>query len=162
MKLTDYVAYFETLAIKHKAIGHDPADAKKHHFFQFDPEEINNALRSKVQLPCLFLETYESSPLINNAGGCFKPRQGAFMILDKLPVSDFKGKVHLLDGMESIGEDIIVKMMEDRTSAVLGFDLNSVQSSPVGPLWDNYYGWVYTFTILDHFDTTPRPDKWLP
>lgn len=158
MKAALYISYFENLARKHKSILH--TDAQKH-FYRLDIEEVLTGLRTPIKYPALILEMHEGR-ILNNASDNIRDLQtGAFMIVKQVSKKDdFKEEMSALEECLNIGYDIIARMWQDRHNRVLNsFDIGTVNYSKVGPVFDNAYGYRFTFGLDDRlpgYDST----KW--
>jgi hypothetical protein len=158
------IAYFENLAKAHIEIRH--TDNEKH-FFRFELDEVLNGIqRTDVAYPMLVLEAYSYDYTDNKSDNILKNRSGAFILLDHCPdISDY-AKVHAIwDKLESIADDILVKIKSDKrnpiTPVVRGFEFSSVESKLIANEIGNSIGIRLTFTISAPVPTDVNPDKWL-
>ena len=146
--ISSYIEYFRTLAAEHKEING---------FYMMDINEILDGLRSTVKYPALILENLSGSYLVSNLDNPLEVINGGFLILGHLiNPDDFQGEMRLIDEMKSIGHDVIVRMLYDHMKcetlaekAIPGFDINSVTYDVIGPVFDNCYGVVYYFKLLE-------------
>ena len=130
VKFSDYVAYFESIARSHVDIGH--TDESKH-FFRFELADLLTQVRTKMKFPALVLEGYDFNFQDSKSDNVMKSRNGAFMLLKK--VSD-KGDLNAIqkvyDEMEVIGDEILIKMLDDKrnnnNNVVRDFQMDSVQA----------------------------------
>src|SRR5664279_4942936 len=108
---SDLIAYFENLARLHKSIGH--SDSEKH-FFRMEIDEVLAGInRTNVTTPFLVLEGYSYDFINNNSDNVIKNRHGAFLLLDKISdPSDYDKIQQVWNKMESIGDDILSKIMK--------------------------------------------------
>jgi len=69
--------------------------------------------------------------------------------------------------MEQIGTDIIARILRDHMKceplalkAIPGFNISSVSYEMLGPVFDNAYGVIFSFKILDNLILEFSPIKW--
>ena len=78
-----------------------------------------------------------------------------FLIIGHLDqIDDFSGELFLLAEMKQIGTDIIARMLHDTLKcdpltmkAISGFNINSVSYEMLGPVFDNDFGFLFSFKI---------------
>jgi hypothetical protein len=161
---SELIAYFENIAKNHVEIQHN--DNEKH-FFRFELDEVLNGIqRSDVAYPMLVLEGYSYDYTDNRSDNILKNRSGAFILLDHCPdISDY-GKLHeIWDNLESIADDILIKIKSDKrnplTPVVRGFEFASVESKLIANEIGNSIGIRITFTISSPVPTDVNSTKWL-
>jgi hypothetical protein len=161
---TELINYFENIAFLHIKIQH--TDSEKH-FFRFELDEVLNGInRSDVAYPMLILEGYSYDYTDNKSDNILKNRSGAFILLDHCPdISDY-GKVHeIWDNLESIADDILIKIKSDKrnplTPVVRGFEFSSVESKLIANEIGNSIGLRITFTISSPVSSDIDVDRWL-
>ena len=158
------IFYFENLAKAHIEIQHTENEK---HFFRFELDEVLNGInRTDVAYPMLILEGYGYDYTDNKSDNILKNRSGAFILLDHCPdISDYT-KVHeIWDNLESIADDILIKIKSDKrnplTPVVRGFEFSSVESKLIANEIGNSIGIRLTFTISSPVPTDINPAKWL-
>lgn len=164
LNVSQYISYFEGIATNHKEIAHKE-DEK--HFCRMNIEEVLTGLRSGILTPALILESFEGSLVDNKSDNILADRTGAFMILKKVEVDDFTQENEYLDDCERIGLEIIKRIRRDarivpiqnRTPKI--FNLNSVEWQKIGPLFDNFFGYRFTFKMSDTENMSYDKAKWL-
>ena len=69
--------------------------------------------------------------------------------------------------MKQIGTDIIARMLHDYMKcelldlkAIPEFNINSVSYEMLGPVFDNDYGVIFSFKLLDCLDLEYDSEKW--
>ncbi len=160
----EYVDYFEGIATQHKEIQH--TDAKKH-FARINIEEVLTGLRSSIFTPALILESFEGGLIDNKSDNILADRMGAFMILKEVEHDNFKQEAEFLDDCERIGLDAIRRMRRDarvqpiQARLLRGLQLSKVGWMKVGPVFDNWYGYRFTFSLEDHENMKYDDSKWL-
>ncbi len=146
MKFSDYVGYFENVAVKNKKIRHSNV-AK--HFYRMDIWEVLSSLPSAIEYPALILESYEGRVMDNLSDNLIDKQTGSFSIIGNAgSTDDFDLKNKILDDCKVVVMEIIAKMIWDMKQQVLiGLDVNSFTYHKVGPVFDTCYGWRVEFTI---------------
>ena len=157
--INSYVEYFRTIATEHKEIND---------FYMMDINEPLAALRSNIKYPALILTSLSGNFEASNLDNILDLINAGFLIIGHLDqIDDFSGEMQLLSKMKQIGRDIIARMLEDHLKcellalkAIPGFHINSVSYEMLGPVFDNDFGVMYSFKLLDcvglEFDST----KW--
>jgi len=146
--ISSYIDYFRRIAAEHKEING---------FYMMDINEILDGLRSTVKYPALILENISGGYMASNLDNPLEVINGGFLILDHLPnPDDFQGEVVIIDRMKQIGHQVIARILYDKMKcellaekAIPGFDLNSVTFEVIGPVFDNDFGVIYTFKLID-------------
>jgi hypothetical protein len=157
--INSYVEYFRTLAMEHKEIND---------FYMMDINEPLAALRSNIKYPALILTSLSGNFEASNLDNILDFINGGFLIIGHLDqVDDFSGEILILSKMKQIGTDIIARMLNDQMKcelltlkAIPGFNINSVSYEMLGPVFDNDFGILYAFKILECLDLEQNPAKW--
>ena len=94
--------------------------------------------------------------------GCISEKRCA----ERYPGAE-RSTVFVLERMKQIGNDIIARMLHDHMKcelltlkAIPGFNINSVSYEMLGPVFDNDYGAMYSFKLLDCVGLEYDPSKW--
>ena len=146
--INSYVEYFRTIASEHKEIND---------FYMMDINEPLAALRSKIKYPALILTSLSGNFEASNLDNILDVVNGGFLIIGHLEqVDDFSGELLVLARMKQIGTDIIARMLHGHMrcelltqKAIPGFNINSVSYEILGPVFDNDFGVLYTFNLID-------------
>lgn len=163
-KFSDLIAYFENLAAKHKSILHSSAEK---HFFRFEIDEVLSGInRTDVNYPMLILEGYSYDFTDNKSDNLLKNRRGAFVLLDNVTDKTDFGEIHnIWDKLETIGDDILVKIKADKrnplTLVIRDFDFASVHSQLIMNEIANSVGIRYNFTLTSPISNDVDPLRWL-
>jgi len=160
-RFSDLIQYFRTIATQHMAIGHSISDK---HFYRFELDEVLTGLK-KVNYPALILEGYRYSLSDKQSDNVMKERSGAFMLLGHLnDIGDYDAMHQLWDHLETICDDIIVRIKADKSNpnakAIRDFDLGSVNVALIANENDKNYGVRCTFTISSPLCTDVNSEKW--
>lgn len=168
MELQAYTDYFLDVATRLKDIGHTEA---KERFTRFNIEEVFSGLRSKIDLNnfCLCLESFEGSLSANNANQVFDNNIGAFVIVKNCQIDNFVMETQICDQAKKIGLKVVAKMVYDVELrykglvpvALKNFDISSVQYEKVGPVFDNCFGYRFTFLTYDSLTLVHNPNDYL-
>jgi len=157
--INSYVEYFRTLATEHKDIND---------FYMMDINEPLDALRSNIKYPALILTSLSGNFEASKPGYILDLINGGFLIIGHLDkIDDFSSELLILATMKQIGTDIIARILHDylkceplTLKAIPGFNINSVNYEMLGPVFDNDYGLMFSFKLLDCLDLINLPSKW--
>ena len=146
--INSYVEYFRTIASEHKEIND---------FYMMDINEPLAALRSNIKYPALILTSLSGNFEASNLDNILDSINAGFMIIGHLDqIDDFSGELLVLGRMKQIGTDIISRMLHDymkcellTMKAIPGFNINSVSYEMLGPVFDNDFGMMVSFKLLD-------------
>jgi hypothetical protein len=133
-----------------------------------DINEPLAALRSGMQLPALIMNTVTGNFNASNLDNVLDEIKGGFLIIGQLQnVDDFAAEMTILENMKQIGIDIISKMNYDMLrcepraqKAIIGFNLNSVSYQMVDAMFDNCFGFFFSFKLYGNLDLKYDPLKW--
>ena len=157
--INSYVEYFRTIAREHKEIND---------FYMMDINEPLDALRSNIKYPALILTSLSGNFEASNLDNILDLINGGFLIIGHLDqIDNFSGELRLIAKMKQIGTDIIARMVNDymrcellTLKAIPGFNINSVSYETLGPVFDNDYGVMFSFKLLDCLDLEYDFEKW--
>ena len=157
--ISNYIEYFRRLAAEHKEING---------FYMMDINEPLDALRSTIKYPALILTSLSGNVEAPNLEDILEVTNGGFLIIGHLDqIDDFSGEMQQVSRMKQIGTDIIARMLHDylkcellTLKAIPGFNINSVSYEMLGPVFDNDYGMMFSFKLLDCLDLEYNPCTW--
>lgn len=157
--INSYVEYFRNLAREHKEIND---------FYMMDINEPLDALRSTIKYPALILTSLSGTFEASNLDNILDSINGGFLIVGHLDqIDDFSGEMQLVSKMKKIGTDIIARMLHDHMKceplalkAIPGFNINSVGYETLGPVFDNDFGVMYSFKLIDYLNLVYDSSKW--
>ena len=157
--INSYVESFRAIAREHKEIND---------FYMMDINEPLAALRSNIKYPALILTSLSGNIEASNLDNILDSINAGFLIIGHLDqVDNFSGELLLLTRMKQIGTDIIARMLHDymkcellTLKAIPGFNINSVSYDTLGPVFDNDYGVMFSFKLLDCLDLEYDSEKW--
>jgi hypothetical protein len=159
MRISEYNAYFKSLAEKHVDIRHSDTEC---HFAritlvgwpsrEIELTEFIQKQQRKLKPPFMLLESADWYYGDNAGDNRNKLLQGAFIILDKAKGDDFDQQEQVYDKTEEIGEDLIgaaCKYFRETDQVRKGaiFDLNDQNGTRVERCADGFYGNRFEFTI---------------
>ena len=142
-----YLSYFQTIASEHISIND---------YFVLDINEPLSALRGDIKYPALIMNSITGALNAQNLDNILDDVQAGFLIIGQLAnVDDFSGEMILFQQMKQIGLDIISRMNHDlircqprAQKAIWGFHLNSVAYDMVDGIFDNCFGFSFTFRLF--------------
>ncbi len=157
--VTDYSNYFRTLAVVDEDLQHNPdaedgtADAMEKRFTRWTADEAVTGLRNRVGWPALLLEGYE---IVSRAQVPYDVKgfyTGAFTILAHATPNDFNSELEAFATAERIYQNILKMIFQDHygknkdrcTTPFAEFSFDNLQIIPVGPLFENEFGWRVEF-----------------
>ncbi len=157
--IRSYIHYFQQLAQQHVDIRD---------FFIMDINEPLNALKDTMRYPALILSSPVGKMLAPNLDNTLDEISGGFLIIDHLEsVDDFFGEMLMLQEMKQLGTDVISRMLHDHQKcelialkAIPGFDINTVNYEMMGPVFDNDFGFLFTFKLISTIDIAYDASKW--
>lgn len=156
--LDKYITYFRNIATSHQLILHDQATESKdaaskgkRGFTVFNADEVLRDLRTAMQSGvCLHLTLPTTA--LNSEAHPTGIKEAGFIVASKAEKNDIQSQTHCYLECERAALGIIARMQHDAQNDAcmpLVFDLSRLQIMPVGPLWDNRFGWVVTFQMLE-------------
>jgi hypothetical protein len=170
-----YIDYFRTLAVQHRWLLHNPlsenadSDIGEKHFTRWSVDEVVTSLRSKVGWPALLLEMFEIVTRATNNYDVKGFYTGAFTVLDTALVGDTQSEIDALAKCETIVNEILRQIWQDHhglnkdrcQTPFTDFYFDSINITPVGPLFDNQYGLRVEFQFKPkHFlNVTVPPEE---
>lgn len=158
MTIDDFFGYLEAKAVQHPDIPHDPENKKiAFHAIDdpYDLDEFDTSLRNFAAFPAMLAELSEGELDDNDSTNYTDTMNGGFMIVDKR-----RGKEPLRAVMHrcrEIGKTIIIQMRRDaragtvKPGELVHFRIVGVPYTPVGPMANDYYGYLFTFRFICPF-----------
>lgn len=158
--IANYIEYFRNVAVTHPLIGHNPLSevangpAGERGFTLFTAEEVLKQLRFSLnpKKASLHLNIYESS---------FKIREinsqrdsyftGAFMITKKMIGREMSEIADIFIETEGIAEDVLSGLIDNSIwgdECAVDYVIEAGDVNPLGPIWDNRYGWLVEFNFF--------------
>lgn len=175
VRTNTYTGYFKHLAITHKDLRHDPqsetgnAPAGSKKFTRWGADEVITGLRSSIGYPAMLLELYEINTHAETPYDVKGYYSGAFTIIDRAEPDNTAAEEDCHAIAEKIYLDILQQIYQDHygrnknrcLTPFAEFSFNNLQITPVGPIFDNCFGWRVEFafkpTALLSITTPPAP-----
>ena len=154
-----YLSYFQNIARMHKDIND---------FYVMDLQEPLAALRGNMQFPSLIMNTLTGNFMAPNHDNTLDETKGSFLILDQLQnIDDFSGEMLMFQHTKQIGQAIISRMNYDlmkceprATKAIIGFKIDSVSYQMIDGIFDNCFGFLFSFQFISSVDLSFNPLQW--
>lgn len=161
-----YLEYFRQIAREHYQIRHSETEK---HFFMMDITEVLNSLKSGIRYPAMILNSLSGNIFDKKEDNILDVINAGFLVLDiSKNIEDYAREMQIMHSTKQICMDIIARLKFDQQNcvelselAIPGFDPDRVKYQSIGPVFDNCFGWHFTFPILDHLDLEYDPDKWI-
>lgn len=156
--LNKYIQFFRGLAKAHKMIAHNPDTESKDYmgtdrsaFTIFNSDDVLRNVRTNLSPgPTLHLHIYSSNIMYN--GTVKANREGGFMVTAKPGSNAIADENITYEKCERVALGLIAKLQHifanDRCSLPFIIDVAKIQMVPVGPIWDDRFGWYLTFPLL--------------
>jgi len=162
-----YKDYFENIARKQASIRHE--ENNKECFFYIEDwnntQPIAQKLARQAGNAILVLEEYDDEVNDSNADNNRVSIYGAFVVIKH--VSDSRGdKDTAKEDCRRIAKSIVHKLKWDALNGVLNTQkivckMDS-RGFSVGPVFNNYWGWRYSFAWTAPENIALNPADWLP
>lgn len=156
-----YTSYFQQIAVNNPHLQHNPAgetgDApvESMHFTRWSAEEVVTGLRSKIGFPALLLELYENKTSSEMQLDVRNNYTGAFSIVASAKRGNFVDEINAYGLAEQVMYEVLNTIWNDHYGTDAErcdtpfeiFDFNSLNIVPVGPLFDNEFGYRCEFSF---------------
>lgn len=158
MTFASYIAYFKAAAESHTSIAH--MDGSNETFIKMTVDDVINGLKMNANSMVFCLEPFDFKPSDALSDNPRKMISGAFTIIDLAVKGDSSSRDTIWANTESVTVDFLSKLKNDQlktlsnssyTNVIKGFDLNSIRSEAIGPVFGLWYGWRTEFTINQTF-----------
>ena len=155
--VAEYLQYFRNIAALHPSIKG---------FYTMDINEVLGDLRQGMQYPALVLNSVNGSLSENlSSENTQNLVKAGFMVIDHMDsVDDFKREMQILGDTFEWSMEILSKLKKDAScgSFIKKFDVNSIKFEMLGPVFDNDFGFMFTFDLrFFASDLSYKPDQWL-
>jgi len=155
--VAEYLQYFKDIASLHPKIKG---------FYTMDINEVLGDLRQGMQYPALILNSVNGF-LSENASQDNTQNlvKAGFMVIDHADqVDDFTREMQILGDTYEFAMQILSRLKEDAKCGTFlrKFDVNSIKYEMLGPVFDNDYGFMFTFDLRFMVDNlTYHHNQWL-
>jgi len=155
--IAEYLQYFKSTASLHPSIKG---------FYTMDINEVLGDLRQGMQYPALILNSVNGFLSENlSADNTQNLVKAGFMVIDHADsVDDFTREMQILGDTFEWSMQILSKLKNDAACGefIRKFDVNSIKFEMLGPVFDNDFGFMFTFDLRFFTgDLSYNPDLWL-
>lgn len=157
----NHYQYGDRLARQLVSISHSDTDQK---FFTAygleDLPEIGEQLSAITGTILIAVDGKEATLSHNGSDGYNHfPTYG--FIVARSTASDDKSTIRqAADHSEEIIMQIVLRLLEDNGTHHWNIDTSKFEINGIGPIADNFYGVVLSFSLVDHLNTRLNPDLW--
>jgi hypothetical protein len=167
-----YIDYFENIAIQHKHILHNPADANNKKFYRINIEETVTGFRNIIAEKAIVMVLINYAFDVDNTDPSNSMRnvKFGFIIMGWHQSGDFDAETSVMVTCEEVVHDIVARAkVESRlqTADENSFWYNSLDENvdfyvtPASSISDsNYSGFLVTGEFRQHFSCSIRPNAW--
>ena len=157
LNIAEYIQYFRSVASLHPSIKG---------FYTMDINEVLGDLRQGMQYPALVLNSVNGFLSENvSADNTHALVKSGFMVIDHSDsVDDFAREMQILGDTFEYSMQILSKLKKDSFCGTFSrkFDVSSIKFEMLGPVFDNDYGFMFTFDLRFFVsDLSYKPDQWL-
>jgi len=124
-------------------------------FYRLNQNELDDALRNRVQYPILQLEEYDGEFKKSMGGAKFIDKQDcAILVLDKIKVEDYNSEHAQLNDLKAWAAQFFAKILHDNLlqiycpNDIISLDENSIKYYLTDTLIEHVRGWRIEFTLL--------------
>ena len=155
--VAEYLQYFKSTTSLHPAIKG---------FYTMDINEVLGDLRQGMQYPALILNSVNGFLSENlSADNTQNLVKAGFMVIDHADsLDDFTREMQILGETFDWSMDILTRIKNDAACGdfIRKFDVNSIKFEMLGPVFDNDYGFMFTFDLRFFVsDLSYKPEEWL-
>ena len=131
-----------------------------------DINEVLGDLRRGMQYPALILNSVNGFLSENlSAENTQNLVKAGFMVIDHADsLDDFTREMQILGETFDWSMDILTRIKNDAACGdfIRKFDVNSIKFEMLGPVFDNDYGFMFTFDLRFFVsDLSYKPEEWL-
>ena len=157
LNVAQYLEYFRSAASLHPSIKG---------FYTMDINEVLGDLRQGMQYPALILNSVNGFLSENlSAENTQNLVKAGFMVIDHADsLDDFTREMQILGETFDWSMDILTRIKNDAACGdfIRKFDVNSIKFEMLGPVFDNDYGFMFTFDLRFFVsDLSYKPEEWL-
>lgn len=151
--LSDYTAYMRHLAEQHRELRHTEGDR---HFFRGELQEFFENLRSRVNFPCLVVESSEVE-YGGERSNPYKQRTTSFIVADSYDqVGDYNEMEYRMSICERIAEQLLGRMMNDREKPFRFVKIEEASGEYLANEAQRYVGYRITLSFSDNVCLTDK------
>lgn len=162
----NFITYMADCATRLRDIGHSATSPR---FFRASGlaqlEELLTNLPDAV-FPAMVVHNNEEGVLGDSRSDNYHDTPYyAFYIVDRVPISDHDAREQAIAASKAIGLKIFARMLRDRRNNLNGLtqlNFGNVPYQTIGPIGDNCFGVMFTFTVTNPALITYNADDWTP
>ena len=155
--LIDYTVYMRMLATQHRRIHHT---ADKPHFFRGELQEFFEGLRSRVEFPCLIVESSEVG-YTGTRQNLTKRRTTSFIVADSYEnVGDFSEMEEKMSGCGMIAKELLGRMLTDADKPFRSVDTDDIEGQYLANEAQRYVGYRVNLTLIEPGVCTYNKEAW--
>jgi len=167
MEKFEFIEYMLDCAIRLKVIGHLDSQQR---FFRISGisqlEELLSSLPS-ASTPALLVENNTDGRVGDTArsDNFLDTPYYVFYVIMKAPFNNHDKMQEAKEKSKQIGFKILSRMLHDRRNyqnGLIMFDFSSVSYQSIGPVGDNCFGTMFSFSVANQADLAFKNDDWLP
>ncbi len=167
MEKFDFIPYMRECAIRLKDIMHTESQPRFFRISGISQLEELLANLPDASSPALLVENNEQGRLADPgpSDNFLDIPYFAFYIIEKAPFNDFDHIEEIKANTKAIGLKIFARMLHDRRhvrNGLIMLKFDSVPYQSIGPIGDNCFGTMFSFTVMNVVDTRYTPLDWLP
>lgn len=167
MEKFEFIKYMLDCAVRLKDIGH--TDTKQRFFRISGISQLEELLSSlpNASSPALLVENNTDGRVGDNArsDNFLDTPYYIFYVIEKAPFNDHNKMQAAKENSKNIGFKILSRMLNDRRhyrNGLIMFDFSSITYQSVGPIGDNCFGTMFSFSVANPADLVYSNDDWLP
>lgn len=160
----DFITYMADCATRLKDIGHSESAPR---FFRASGitqlEELLSSLPD-AQFPAMVVHNNEDGVLGDSRADNFHDTAYyAFYIVDRVEFNDHDARQDVIAASKATALKILAKMLRDRRYNLNGLtqlNFGNIPYQTIGPIGDNCYGVMFTFTVTNPANVIYDEDEW--
>ena len=151
-----YERFFENIAISLLEIGHDPAGGRKSFFFAKAKDTTDNVRNSFDKNGTkLLLKQFVSNPFIAKSGQVHSENAGMLEVLVYFDKAKYRNEVMAQKKAYLVLLKILgyMRFVSEEDEALHNFDFDQFEIDPIGPVYDNFFGYQLTFPWINNVES---------
>jgi hypothetical protein len=161
----DFNTYMLECAAKLKEIGHTEDHPK---FFRVSGlgqlDEFLSSLK-KVEFPALLVHNNQEGNIgdASRSDNYLDSPYYVFYVVDHAKLQNFDEQEAIKKSCKAIGKKILSRMLRDKRRMANGLtfaDFTGIPYQTIGPIGDNCYGVMFSFTVADNANLFYDADDW--
>lgn len=167
MEKFDFIPYMLDCAERLKDIRHSASEPRFFRISGISQLEEMLANLPDVSTPALLVENNSEGRLTDPgpSDNFLDIPYFVFYVIDKAPINDFDRIEQIKASTKAIGLKIFARMLADRRNyrnGLIMLKFDNVPYQSIGPIGDNCFGTMFSFTVQNNVDTRYSASDWLP